>query len=257
MVVKRIVVLMLVCFFATAFAQDFLDSEDYAALSQPQKEQLELFLDHDEVSDFVKQFPGWHANIYRLNDEGEVWKVDFYEDETWLGYAHYDTQKSELFDTILPIDLSAGEKEKARAQIETFLSEDAEIRAILGNSDWQHDISYDMYDEIWRADIKGDKGVTLGAELYRDGDSYKLERLFDPATLDAENTEQRSRDEATNLARDAKQVQAVLSVHDNWRSYAESQNGTVWSVVFAAKGKTLITALVDIKAWEVLETQLP
>ena len=191
-----------------------------------------------------------------------VWKVDFHEGEKWRGNAHYNTKKSELFNTTLPIDLSEGEKEEARAAIETLILADAEILARLEDLDnWTHETTYNMYQEKWKVHFwsTADNGREVGVELYRKGEDgdYVIDRVFDPAALNAEDQEQHNRSEAINLAYTAEPTDAALNGHDNWRSYAEAQGGPLWSVAFEAKGENLITVLVDLEAGTVLETQLP
>lgn len=260
---KAFLLVLLLCFSLTnALNTDFLESEEYQGFSKPQKAQLDIFLEQDEVVAFLEQFPNWRADIYRTDESGVVWKVDFHEGEQWRGNAHYNNDKAEMFDTTLPVDLSDSEKEEARAAIHTLIFADAEVLARLENPDiWTHETTYNMYEEKWQVHFwsAADDAKELGVELYRDGEeeSYKIDRLFDPAAVNAEDQEQHNRDEAINLAYTAEPTDAALNGHDNWRSYAEAQGGPLWSVAFEAKGENLITVLVDLEAGEVLETQLP
>ena len=53
----KVLLALALCFsLASALNTDFLESEEYQGFSEPQKAQLEIFLEQDEVIAFLEQF---------------------------------------------------------------------------------------------------------------------------------------------------------------------------------------------------------
>lgn len=256
---KRFLVLIILSVSSLTLAVnlEYLNSDKFKGYGEEKQAKIRQFLEHTEVRKFLERFPDWTADSYPQDDEGQFWKIDFYDAGEWIGYAHLNTETDELFDTILPIDLSEEEKTVAQSQIETLIFDDAEVLARLKYpEDWDFDMHYDMYKETWTVYMWGGNDQSLGVRLYQaDSGRYRIDDLFDPDALSAEELEQHLRDEAINLAYSANEVGQALDGRDDWFSYAEPQGGPLWTVAFEADGENLVTVLVDLEAQVVLEAE--
>jgi len=244
-------ILFLSTFFA--FAKNFLKSEDFKNLEPSHQQAIELIVKKKEVKNFLKDFPDWRAETYQ--DGETLWHVDFYEGGDWIAYAHIDTETLELSETKFPERLSKEEFAKRKEKIEQIVFSDAEVLALLINpDDWDYDVQYDSYEETWAVNLW--RGIDdLRINIYQENDTFYIDRVYNPKALDEEEAKRVARDSAIELAWQAEDIGAALDGHDNWHTYAELQEGSKWTVSFDTRKKQLFSALVDIEAWEVLETQ--
>lgn len=236
-----------------AFAKNFLDSDDFKNLEPDQRRAIELIVKNKQVTTFLKDYPDWRAETY--HDGETTWHVDFYTGDDWLAFAHINVETKGVFDTKLPKKLSEKEFAARKEKIEQIVFNDAEVLALLATvEDWDYEVNYDSYEEKWWMNFW--RGIdTLTVDLYPDNNSFHIDRIYDPEAFDKEEAERVARDQAIELAWQAEGIGEALDGHDNWRTYAEPQEGNTWTVSFDISDKNLFSALVDVEAWEVLETK--
>ncbi|HEY83945.1 MAG TPA: hypothetical protein G4N96_02350 [Chloroflexi bacterium] len=156
-----------------------------------------------------------------------------------------------------PRELSQEEFQAGQAAVEAVVLDDAEVLALLGDpADWDHGSDYDRFEEDWS--VWFDKGLESWLVIARqdeDTEKYHIEDILDPMAFDAAQAQELTRNQAIELAYSADDVDEALNGLDDWRIYVENQGGSVWSVSFAADGKELFYALVDIEAEQVLEAK--
>ena len=246
------------CLFALLFllgtfglAQTFLDSDAFRALEPEAQNAVSLIVHNDEVAAFLETHSDWRAEAYA--DSETDWHVDFYLGDEWLAYAHVNVETSEVYDTRIPVELSEEEFGGLREKIETLVFNDAEIEALLVDPDWwDYEVRYDAYDQNWWVEFwKEIEAVTVA--LSRDGERFYIEDVYDPKAFDEEEARRVARDQAVDLAWQAEGISAALDGVDDWRAYAEQQEGSRWTVEFAGEGRSLFTALVDLGSGEVIE----
>lgn len=236
-----------------AFAQNFLDSETFKALQPDHQRAIKLTVKTKAVKTFLNHYPDWRAETY--HDGGAVWHVDFYQKDEWLAFAHINVETKEVSDTKFPKKLSEEEFAERKKKVEQVVFNDPEVLALLVTAeDWDFEVQYDTYSEKWWMNFW--RGIdTLRVDLYPDENSFHIDRVYDPKAFSEEKALRVARDRAVELAWQAEAIGEALDGVDNWHSYAEQQAGSVWSVSFDTSEKNLFSALVDIEAWEVLETQ--
>ena len=90
--------------------------------------------------------------------------------------------------------------------------------------------------------------------LYEDADHITIQRIFDPSAFTEDEAQRVARDQAIELAYEADGLWEALEDYDDWKAYAAQIDGPQWAVSFASGNQELFYALVDIEAWEILET---
>ena len=238
-----------------SFAQTFLDSDAFRALEPGARNAVQLIVQNDGVATFLAEQPDWRAEAYA--DSATDWHVDFYRGDEWLAFAHINVETLEVFDTRFPVELSEAAFNGLREKIETLIFNDAELQALLVDPDWwDYEVRYDAYDQSWWVEFWreiDDYTVVLS----RDGERFYVEDIYDPNALDEEEARRVERDRAVEIAWQAEGIGAALDGVDDWRAYAEPQQGGRWTVEFAGEGRSLFTVLVDLDNGEVLESGTP
>ena len=240
---------------SSSHAQTFLDSDAFRALEPGAQNAVELMLQNDEVAAFLEKYPDWRAEAYIDNEPD--WKVDFYQGDEWFAAAHINVATSEVYDAYYPHELSEEVFGETRDVIESLVFNDAELQALLVDFNlWEHEVHYDAYEQNWWVDFW--RGIdALKADIGKDGERFYVDQVYDPQAFDEEEAQRVARDRAVELAWQAEGIGAALDGVDDWRAYAEPQEGSRWTVEFAIYGRSLFTALVDLAKGEVLEAGTP
>ena len=240
---------------SVAFSRAFLKSDEFKGYSEEQQRAIRLIVEHKDVRLFLTEYGSWRAETYA--DSEVDWHVDFYIGDEWIGYAHINVDSKELYDALLPRELSPEAYEQGKEKIENLVLADAEIVARLGDPlAWDYSVEFDKYDQTWTMYFW--RGIeSMGISFYEEDSRFYIDNVFNPDALVDEELEQEQRNQAIELAYSAEGLEAALEGVDYWVTYAERQEETLWTVEFAAPDQSLMTVLVNIEAWEVLEASRP
>ncbi len=216
--------------------------------NSPEARVIQLIANHPDAVTYLADYPNWSAEAWQ--EDGDVWGADFYDAEgEWIGYGQVNLQSGEVLELYAPRDLTPEEFQTGQEAVEKLVLNDAEVLALLGDpADWDRGSDYDRFEESWG--VWFDKGLESWLVMVRqdeDTGKYHIEEIFDPMAFDAAQAQEEARNQAIELAYSADNIDEALDGVDDWRTYAENQGGSVWSVSFAADGEELFYALVDIK----------
>lgn len=209
-----------------------------------------------EIAPVLANHPTWVADAYPDDEAERIWHVDFYAepDGEHLGYGHVKLNSGELFDINMPRDLSPAELQAGIATIDAYLPYDAEVQARLGNPTlWYHDVSYDRWEESWKAYYSRGLDELLITLYIDDTNDVVLDAIVDPAVLTAEEAVEERRNRAINLAYSADGIDEALAGVDNWRTYVEDQGAGQYTVAFSTIAGPLYRVHVNIDQDRIIE----
>lgn len=210
----------------------------------------------DEIAPVLANHPNWVADAYPDDEAERIWHVDFYAepDGEHLGYGHVKLKSGELFDINMPRDLSPAELQVGIATIDAYLPYDAEVQARLGNPAlWYHDVSYDRWEESWKAYYsRGLEEILITLYIDDNNDVY-LDSIIDPSVLQEEEAAEERRNRAINLAYSAAGIDEALAGVDNWRTYVEDHGGGQYTVAFSTTAGPLYRVQVNIDQERIIE----
>ncbi|NDJ52164.1 MAG: hypothetical protein GYB68_03650 [Chloroflexi bacterium] len=201
---------------------------------------------------WLEQNPGWRGYVWPT-EEGFI-EVEFENDEDWLGWALLNNATGAFIEAFVPEPLSEEELEAGRAAITSLVKNDPEITALLEDpAAWYSEINYNPYEGFW--EVSFERGLdSLLVIIWQEGDEYYLEEIIDLNVIEEEEAERMAVDEAITLAFSVEGIDAALDGHDDWTTYVENQNESVYSVSFVSAGEELFYALVNIADDTVLES---
>jgi hypothetical protein len=209
-----------------------------------------------EIAPVLANYPTWVADAYPDDEAERIWHVDFYAepDGEHLGYGHVKLNSGELFDIKMPRDLSPAELQAGIATIDAYLPYDAEVQARLGNpSLWYHDVSYDRWEESWKAYYSRGLDELLITLYIDDNNDVYLDSIIDPSILNEEEATEERRNRAITLAYSAEGIDEALAGVDNWRTYVEDQGDGQYTVAFSTTEGPLYRVHVNIDQERVIE----
>jgi hypothetical protein len=175
--------------------------------------------------------------------------------EEWLAWAEVDMNSQAVTDYYAPAYLSPEEEARQQAAVEAVVLADAEMLALLGDpDDWDQYIEYDPWEGLWY--VYFEKGLDAwAAEVeYTEADNVDILRLFDPYQLTEEEAREAARNQAIEIAYEADGVWDALDGYDDWTAYVTLVEEPRWAVSFVSGDQELFYALVDVEAWEVIES---
>ncbi|MCE7987596.1 MAG: hypothetical protein DYG89_41055 [Caldilinea sp. CFX5] len=209
-----------------------------------------------EIAPVLANHPHWVADAYPDDEAERIWHVDFYAetDGEHLGYGHVRLNSNELFDIKMPRDLSPAELQAGITAIDAYLPYDAEVQARLGNPKlWYHDVSYDRWEESWKAYYsRGLEEILITLYIDDNNDVY-LDAIIDPAVLSEEEAAEERRNRAINLAYSAEGIDEALAGVDNWSTYVEDHGDDQYTVAFSTTERPLYRVHVDIDQERIIE----
>ena len=229
------------------------------SLAQDENKQraIDLIAAVPEVADYLKDFPDWKGNAWVHEEGTNIYKADFNSEaaDDWLGFGIVNLDNEEIIETFVPTPLEPEIFEERKAKVEALVLNDAEVLARLNNLDlWEQEVDFNRYERNWKMTFhKGIEAVAIRLNGNGDDEAFSIEELYDPKAFDEEKAQRNARDKAIELSWEAEGIGESLDGTDDWRVYAEQQDGSRWTVEFATDDKSLFSALVDIEAWEVLE----
>ena len=209
-----------------------------------------------EIAPVLANYPAWVADAYPDDEAERIWHVDFYDkpDGEHLGYGHIKLNSNELFDIKMPRDLSPAELQAGIATIDAYLPYDAEVQARLGNPQlWYHDVSYDRWEESWKAYYSRGLDELLITLYIDDNNDVYLDSIIDPSVLNEEEAIEERRNRAITLAYSAEGIDEALAGVDNWRTYVEDQGDGQYTVAFSTTEGPLYRVHVNIDQERVIE----
>lgn len=216
---------------------------------------IRLLAAQENMALHLAAYPGWAAVTY---DEGNgVIYVEFRSAEgdeyEWLGDGRVNVQTDEVEYVFAPRELTTEEYQAGLAKVEAYLPYDAEIQGRLGNPDvWEKWVDWDRWEQQWTV------GYTRGLEkfvVYFNlwDDKLSVDRYEDPNLLEAQEQAEWARSQAIELAFETEGIWQILEGVDDWKTYVEPQEGSVWSVAVVAGETELFNALVNTETWTVIE----
>jgi hypothetical protein len=237
-----------------------LKSSGHAGLAAPNTEQeaIDIASNHPPIRAVLDLAPDWSASAWEEDEEEHIWGVEFWMDQAqtdWMGWAAVDLDTSEVLEYEMIALLSPEEEARQRTAVNELVLADAEVLALLGNpAEWDVYTEYDPWEGFWY--VYFGKGLEAWAVevQYEDADHINIQRIFDPAEFTEEEAQRVARDQAIELAYEADNLWEALENYDDWKAYASQIDGPRWAVSFVSGEQELFYALVDIEAWEILET---
>jgi hypothetical protein len=209
-----------------------------------------------EIAPVLANHPSWVADAYPDDEAERIWHVDFYDkpDGEHLGYGHIKLNSDELFDIKMPRDLSPVELQTGIATINAYLPYDAEVQTRLGNPQlWYHDVSYDRWEESWKAYYSRGLEELLITLYIDDNNDVYLDSIIDPSVLNEEEATEERRNRAITLAYSAEGIDEALAGVDNWRTYVEDQGDGQYTVAFSTTDRPLYRVHVNIDQDRIIE----
>ncbi|HYO88496.1 MAG TPA: hypothetical protein VER79_07595 [Candidatus Limnocylindrales bacterium] len=208
--------------------------------------------------DWLRSNPDYEVDANGPDDSG-MWYLDFYNAgrEEWIGYAIVNGNTLEITESFAPTPLPPDVYQAQLALVSEYVLNDAEVLARLNNLPrlWDMYPDWNRWDQRWEVAFRrGITGVTVWAQVGENDDVW-IADIVDPNALDEEEARQHARDSAINLAYSADGVDAALSGHDDWTTYAEQQGDTVWGVSFVDGDERLVFVLVDVSREQVLDVE--
>ncbi len=208
--------------------------------------------------EWLRLNPGYQVDASGPDDNG-MWYLDFYDAsrDEWIGYAVVNGDTLEITELFAPTPLPADVYQAQLSLVTEIVEHDAEVLARLNNLPrlWDVYTDWNRWDQRWEVTFyRGIEGVTVYAQVGENDDVW-IADIVDPNALEEEDARQHARDTAVNLAYSAEGVDAALSGHDDWTTYAEPQGEDVWGVSFVDGDERLIFVLVDVARERVLEVE--
>ena len=244
----RVFTLLLLLLGSFSFAQD-----------EDKQRAIDVIAAVPEVANYLGGFPDWKGNAWVHEEGTNIWKVEFHSEaaDDWLGYGIVNLDTEEVRESFVPKPLEPEVFEERKAKVEVLVLGDAEVLARLENTDlWEQEVDFDRYERTWKMTFyRGIEAVAVDLNGDGDKDTFNIEKVYDPKAFDEEKAQRVARDRAIELSWEAEGIGESLDGTDNWRVYAEQQEGSHWTVEFATEERSLFSALVDIEAWEVLESR--
>jgi hypothetical protein len=224
--------------------------------STPEDRAIKWVSQTGEFAEWLAQYPNWVGYAYQ--SEGVIYYVEFYNEaqDEWLGYAVVNIETGEISDSFIPRPLAPDVYAEQQERVQRLVLEDPEVLAVLVDPFlWQMYSDYNRYEQTW--DIYFGRGTRAWlVRVTLDDYGYSIVEIIDPNQLSEEEALDAARNEAIMLAYTGDGIDRALEGYDNWYTYAENIGGAVWSVEFAADGRELFYALVNIETDEVLETEV-
>lgn len=232
------------------------EDADDEELSDEARQAIQLVAEIPEVADWLATFPDWTGDAWQ-EGEDDFYSVDFYSEtaDEWLGWGYVNVTDGVVDDYFVPRELTAEEFQAGQAHVEQFVLKDEEILARLGDvTNWEHDTWYNRWDANWEVWFwQGLEEIAITVSIWED--ELYLDRIYNPAELEAEEAIENSKNEAIGLAWQAEGIDQALADVDNWQTYVSQQSDTIWAVTFATTDQELFYALVDIENEQVLESE--
>jgi hypothetical protein len=128
------------------------------------------------------------------------------------------------------------------------------VQARLGNPAlWYHDVSYDRWEESWKAYYsRGLEEMVITLYIDDNNDVY-LDSIIDPSVLNEEEATEERRNRAITLAYSAEGIDEALAGVDNWRTYVEDQGDGQYTVAFSTTDRPLYRVHVNIDQARIIE----
>ncbi len=235
-------------------------SATLVAWAQGAQEQqvIDIAAAHPAIKNALDRFPDWSAEAYVEDEDANIWGVEFYEDqarEEWLAWAQVNMNSQTVTEYYAPAYLSPEEEARQQAAVEAAVLADAEALALLGDpNDWDQYTDYDPWEGLWH--VYFEKGLDAwAAEVeYGENDEVNIWRLFDPYQLTEEEARETARNQAIEIAYEAEGVWDALDGYDDWKAYVTLVEEPRWAVSFVSGEQELFFALVDVEAWQVIES---
>ena len=237
-----------------------LKSTSRAMFAAPRTEQeaIDIASHHPPIRAMLDLAPNWSASAWVEDEEEHIWGVEFWMDQAqtdWMGWAAVDLDSSEVLEYEIIALLPPEEEARQRTAVNDLVLVDAEVLALLGNpAEWDVYTEYNPWEGFWY--VYFGKGLEEWAVevQYEDADHITIQRIFDPSAFTADEAQRVARNQAIDLAYEADGLWEALQDYDDWKAYAAQIEGSQWAVSFASGNQELFYALVDIEAWEILET---
>jgi hypothetical protein len=209
-----------------------------------------------EFSEWLDGYANWQGAAYPPED-GTVWYVEFYNEsgDEWLGYANVEANTGEIQDSFIPKPLPTDVYQAQLEKVQKLVLDDPEVLARLGDPVlWDMYPDYNRWEAVW--DVYFYRGVDALLVKAAIEDAYfSISQISDPNELNEDQQVEDARNQAISLAYSAEGVDGALDGHDDWKTYAEPQGGSRWSVSFAAGEQELFYALVDIQSGAILAAE--
>lgn len=187
------------------------------------------------------------------NEENEEGDEEGEEGE-WLGYVFLNLSSQEIIEYEIVQNLSAEELVAAKSQVQTALLQHPEMIALIGDAEgWNIELEYDPYEQSWFMYFEKEAAAWL-AEAQIEDEQVILITISDPIALNEEETLAFQQEQAIELAYEGSNAPDILNGIDDWNTYVAMQEDGRYGVSFVRGEEELYFALVDVEAWEVVET---
>lgn len=220
---------------------------------------IQIAAESEIFSDWLTGYPDYHSDAWGP-DENSNWYVEFKigEDGEWLGYAAVNEDTGEIQEAFAPKPLPTDVYQAQLPRVTAFAMADVEVLARLDNNLdlWDMYPDWNRWDATWDvAFYRGIEGLIVKLKI-DENDNVIIEQFVDPNELSAEESADKQRNDAINIAYGADGVWQALDGRDTWSTFVEQQSDHVLSVSFAAEDTTLVTVIVDVNDEKVLKVQV-
>jgi hypothetical protein len=226
-------------------------------LSDEARQAIQILAAIPEVGEWLATFPDWEADAWQDDEDGRFYSVDLYSEaaDEWLGWGYVNVSDGTVDDYFVPRELSAEEFQAGLERVEQFVFSDGELLGRLGDvANWEHDSWYNRWEGNWEIWFwYGLEEVAVTVSIWED--ELYIDRIYNPAELEAEEAAENSKNMAIDLAWQADGIDQAVAGVDNWQTYVSQQSETVWAVTFATTDQELFYALVDIESEQILESE--
>ncbi len=187
------------------------------------------------------------------NEEGEESDEEGEEGE-WLGYVLLNLSTQEIIEYEIVQHLSEEELAAVQHRVQTALLQHPEIIALIGDAaGWNIELEYDPYEQLWLMFFEKEATAWL-AEAVIEEEQVILINISDPTALDEEEKLAFQQEQAIELAYEGSNAPTILNGIDDWTTYVATQEDGRYGVSFVRGEEELYFALVDVDAWQVVET---
>lgn len=217
---------------------------------------LDRLAAYEPVANLLAVTGGWDGWTWQYDSEF-IWWVELANDSGSLAYAVIDIRDGSIWEGRVAQPVTQEEYIRREAEVRTLAFNHPEVLAVLEDPLlWDVYPSYDAMWKVWYLSAwRGLQGYTIS--FSQDGENYWFGEIIDETALEAEEAEQAARDQAVSLAYEADGLWDAMGDADNWTTYTEQQDNTLWSVMFIVDGEERYYVLVDVEGEEILESGRP
>jgi hypothetical protein len=225
-------------------------------ITRSEHEAIQHLANQPDMSAYLENYDNWEGSTWH-DEENDLYYIDLYSEgyDEFLGSGIVNAQTGEITELFIPRELTPEEYQAGLAIVEDIVFGDAEVAALLGDpNDWERGTDYDRYDASWYTWFY--RGLDEWVVVVRsyDGNEYFIDDIYDQNAFDEEEQRRIDQDQAIELAFEAENIYSALENAGNWKAYASPQGDGVYAVSVAGNDTELFYALVNIEAWEILET---